>query len=309
MLKQIYANFVEQFFDRPVLARDRILRAFSMDGLHWQRDRSFVYSPYYFSKHSMHYFACKDARGNTWFRSSVLNGLEWYPELKSEQAKVNFGTKLSMLLSPCWLGDDLIAIVKCEVDGQYFPAYLRMDGCRVDEVKRIEFDRASELFSRFEDVLLVSNGEENLVFASGTTFSNSCEIHIWQYQGCHEVALYKGPAIEPRRFDQVHPISNNPTIIRLPTGEWRMYYRNGRLPAVGNVILSAVSKDLIEWTAEPGVRLSPEDSKWEKSGLGFPYVTYDERSGLYLMYYTGFWGDCADALRCEAEWRLRFGDV
>lgn len=91
--------------------------------------------------------------------------------------------------------------------------------------------------------------------------------------------------------------SVSPRVVMLPTGGYRMYYtqllpRPG-FPAGANDydntmsrILSAVSNDGLEWTPEPGVRLSPEQGgAGEFRVVSSEVVPVSDESGHLRMYY------------------------
>ena len=98
-------------------------------------------------------------------------------------------------------------------------------------------------------------------------------------------------------------IVNNPCVVALADGRYRMYHRASRNPAYGSRIVSSVSTDLRRWSREEGVRLAP-GGRWDKHGVAFPAVFRE--ADRFVLYYAGYWGDCADGDRCAAQWQSRF---
>lgn len=92
---------------------------------------------------------------------------------------------------------------------------------------------------------------------------------------------------------------NNPSVVDDGAGGWRMYFRQGMTPALGNVIASAVSSEGRNWKIETGERIRP-GGLWDTHGVAFPFVRRD--GGRYTMYYTGYWGDCAEGHAAARYW-------
>lgn len=74
-----------------------------------------------------------------------------------------------------------------------------------------------------------------------------------------------------------------PNVVRLPAGEYRMYYEGS-----GGVMTfkSALSSDGLNFTEEPGDRLVGTGTENEAVGFSSPRVV-ELQNGTYRMYYTG----------------------
>ena len=96
-------------------------------------------------------------------------------------------------------------------------------------------------------------------------------------------------------------ILSNPNLCSLDNGEFRLYFRTGTEPAVGNSIYSAVSSDLKSWNIESGKRIGPH-GKWANHGVGFPCVW--KNKDLYFMAYGAYWGENKHGERVKEHWTI-----
>lgn len=96
-------------------------------------------------------------------------------------------------------------------------------------------------------------------------------------------------------------ILSNPNLSVLDNGEFRLYFRFGTQPAVGNSIHSAVSSDLKSWNLEEGKRISPH-GKWANHGVGFPCVW--KNKDLYFMAYGAYWGENKHGESVKEYWTV-----
>jgi hypothetical protein len=94
-------------------------------------------------------------------------------------------------------------------------------------------------------------------------------------------------------------ILSNPNLCLLDNGEFRLYFRSGNKPAIGNSIYSALSSDLNSWYVEPGKRIGPH-GKWANHGVGFPCVW--KSKNRYLMAYGAYWGDNKRGESVKEHW-------
>ena len=80
---------------------------------------------------------------------------------------------------------------------------------------------------------------------------------------------------------------NNPSVVRLECGRYRMYFRGADNNAYQSCIFSAISNNGKDFVPEEGQRMD-YIGKYEKHGVGFPNVVKCGES--WKMYYTGYWG-------------------
>ena len=85
--------------------------------------------------------------------------------------------------------------------------------------------------------------------------------------------------IEPSFVD--HSLLS-PDVIPLPNGKWRMYVE-GKSKNEPAVILSAISKDLLNWKYEPGIRLS--SSNWSFVSPKCVYLNEGSNNEIFRIYF------------------------
>lgn len=291
----------ERAFNRPFLVRDRVLRAHSEDGLTWAKDPSLRLTHPSHRRAHMSYYTARDPRGRLWVRASVCDPRtgEWHTELGRPGQSRWWDARsagLRHLYSPCWTAVGLYGV---DVSG----------GCRriacfstdADALPTASLDQSWENIEGFtvvEDVSIVQAlGRDHAWVTSGAS-PEELQIHhwssvdglAWAYDGIAVTAPHPGA-----RFD----VADNPCVARVDDG-WRMYFRTGETPALGNVIRSAHSRDLHTWVHEEGVRIHPGD-RWDPHGVGFPNV-WREADGAWVMLYAGYWGSVPAADTTVSHW-------
>jgi predicted GH43/DUF377 family glycosyl hydrolase len=96
-------------------------------------------------------------------------------------------------------------------------------------------------------------------------------------------------------------VVNNPSIVR-EQDSLLMYFRGGDLMTLYNNIFYARSEDGLLWKRE-GLALSFSRSHpYERHAVAFPMVIKTP-SGLWRMYYTGYWGRCRGEGKLVKRWR------
>tara|TARA_B100000579_G_C22824288_1_gene852256 strand:- start:1468 stop:2199 length:732 start_codon:yes stop_codon:yes gene_type:complete len=80
---------------------------------------------------------------------------------------------------------------------------------------------------------------------------------------------------------------NNPSVVQLQDGRFRMYFRGSNKNAFRSCIYSAISNDGLDFALESGTRMN-YNGKYERHGVGFPNVIkFDDH---WKMFYAGYWG-------------------
>lgn len=288
-------NAVEYVFDRPTVARDQILRATSSDGLNFARDEAWRWRRPFTARPHMNYFVTRDRSGNSWRRSSEYDGQAWLGVLYCGDDRIDAALLGAQdIVAPVWCEDQLFAVVRDRLGATYIGAAQWSRG-RLTAFAPLVWPGLDAL-GAIDDLFVLKTGSSYWGWASCGTDERA--IHAWTSpDGAHWSS--RGVAVMPSSGET---IANNPCVLSLADGRYRMYHRASRNPAVGSTIVSAVSSDLTRWTREPGVRLAP-GGRWDKHGVAFPAVF--QEPGGWLLYYTGYWGDCAAGDRCAQQWLER----
>ena len=295
-------SVAERCLGRPFRARDRILRATSVDGLEWTKDRSFVFPQPDFGTDRMAYFATEDPSGTLWFRSSVLDrqSATWHTELHDGNHWWDVASLgVTHLYAPVWDGWRMYGVVEDQSARRRVACFEARPGRLPD----------TELELSWPDLKPKGQVEDVFVLRANGHFHAWCSV-VWSDIS---TTITQWRSSDGRTWERVLPdvesplqtgfmLANNPTVIALG-GSWRMYFRTGDRPALGNRIVSATSTDLSTWVHEEGVRVSPGDL-WDSHGAGFPFVRRSETHG-FEMYYAGYWGACRAGERVAASWSGR----
>ena len=84
----------------------------------------------------------------------------------------------------------------------------------------------------------------------------------------------------------------NAVVVPAEEGYWRMYFSQYGSSIIGSGIVSAVSKDGINWTKEEGSRIKA-GGRGSEHGVFCPYIVRVPEG--FRMYYGGYWGHIGDS--------------
>jgi hypothetical protein len=250
----------------------------------------------------MAYYSAVDADGVPWLRASVHDPAsdEWHTVFGrvGDAASEWWDSRtagLRHLYSPSWCAGFLFGIV-AERQGAPRCFAPGADGRPTDAVEQRW--EAIDRFEVVEDVTVVESDGSFSAFASVGQSAWSLELHRWHSTDGRDWE-YAGHALSSPVAGDRFTLANNPSVTRVEDG-WRMYFRTGTRPALGNHIRSAVSSDLLTWRHDEGVRVMP-GGRWASHGVGFPTV-WKTADGLWRMLYAGYWGDVDAAAAVARHW-------
>lgn len=283
----VIENIGERFLARPFGAKDWILRAVSNDGLLWKKDGIFHFNKAPLTAQSMAYYAAMKSNDEIWFHTSVLRRGEdrWESLLTSGRKSISAReVGFRNLYSPCWCDDLLYCVAVGESGVKEIVAISGGEGVRrcipQNWVGLSQFDG-------IEDVCVLKFELQWHAWVAVSREANTFITHWVSLDG--QTWREQKVALESPYRSSWYQLANNPCVVRLSDGFWRMYFRTGKRPATGNVICSAISSNLVDWQHEKGERILP-GGKWDHHGVGFPFVYYEHSTKLWVMYYAGFWG-------------------
>lgn len=151
------------------------------------------------------------------------------------------------------------------------------DGLTFKKVTSVSMDFKMD----FPDLCLISQNNFLRMFFS----SRKCIFSATSQDGIH---WFRENGV---RFERGKPgmkaLVNNPFVVRLECGRYRMYFRGTDNNAYHSCIFSAISNNGKDFVLEEGQRINFL-GKYEKHGVGFPNVI--NNGGYWKMYYTGYWG-------------------
>jgi hypothetical protein len=293
---------LERLIGRPLLVRDRVLRAVSDDGLVWQKDDSVHLTHPSHNLAHMTYYTAHDSRGRLWLRASVHDPATdaWHTEMGRPGERSWWDARvlgLAHLYAPCWMDGRLYGVgvtsggrpeVVCFETGE--------DELPMSRIGQ-QWERIAQLGTVRDLCIFRADDESHAWVCLGSSMS-ALRIHHWQ--SADGVAWsYRGPAVAAPAPTPVFDVAESPSVTA-DAGGWRMYFRTGDRPALGNVIRSAYSNDLESWRHEEGVRVAP-GGRWDSHGVGFPRVWKDARLG-WVMLYAGYWGRVGAAGATARHW-------
>lgn len=296
-------SLAERLLRRPRLVRDRILSATSADGLTWQKTNAPpVVHPSHRRTH-MTYFSARDDAGRLWIRASVYDPAEeaWHTEIGHGRRWHDVrDLGIRHLYAPSWAGDRVYGVVVRDGEPPR-PGRYRAD----DSGRPVEpLDSAWEGIERFPVMhdLRVVRVDGTLHAWAGVGGSDSdVSVHHWESADAGATWTHHGVAVTTPLESAPLRLADNPSVVRAPDGGWRMFFRTGDRPALGNVIRSASSTDLRSWKHEDGVRVEP-GGRWDTHGVGFPHVWIDAH-GQWHMLYAGYWGEAPGAAEAVERWK------
>lgn len=283
----------------PVKPVDRILSATSEDGLNFIRDENIQVDSMGNINREMLYFPdvnqLDDSRYRMYFHSSTRVNGRWKGEIHS--AIINE--------KGLWVREGRVQVgVLDKIDDQF-----------LQTPRFVDFGRASVLYyaRKLDDnkfILEMASSHNGTNFKENTSVSidftldfpdicflaqenclrmyyasKNCILSATSQDGIH---WFRESGIRLKRGKPgMKALVNNPSVVRLECGRYRMYFRGADKNAFQSCIFSAISNNGKDFEIEEGQRID-YIGKYEKHGVGFPNVIkYDK---YWKMYYTGYWG-------------------
>jgi len=290
---------LEGFLKRPVFSHDRILFASSPDGLNWA-DLDIPVLSCQKVRGSMTYFAAVNAEKDSFYAlsSGWIKGVkswmqflfcdgEWkscsslgIPEIHSLAICNNVMYTIQKLNSP-----DFSKIRAYCLENSKWPE--REIEQSWPEIAR-DLQDISVVYSQnsYTAIGTLNNDKNQSTLLMFTSLNGE----VWEFS--HEVFLKGISGVS---------LLSNPNFCDLDDGEFRLYFRSGSKPAIGNSIYSAVSRDLKSWNLESGKRIGPH-GKWANHGVGFPCVW--KNKDLYIMAYGAYWGENKQGESVKESWAI-----
>lgn len=297
-------NIGERLFNKPFGARDWILRAFSNDGLHWEKDASFRFNSAPLTAQAMSYYVGMGPEFELWFHTSVLYRGEgkWQSLLRSKQCTIT-AKELGVqnVYSPSWCGDRLYCVFVHESGKREVTALSIREGC--PRIVPLSWEGLSNC-GDVEDVFVLQDNDVWHAWLSVRCKRKTAIRYCTSVDGLFWTD--RGVALESPYHSHWYQLANNPCVVPLGERGWRMYYRTGLSPAVGNVIASSFSDDLVKWKEDKTISIEP-GGVWDRHGVGFPFVYYDRKNTKFVMYYAGYWGNSKAGNEVRDYW-LRYGE-
>lgn len=293
------------------MPRDRILSAFSKDGIHWEREKGaridvldedgadMVYFPavlrvpkaerewlmiYYGSRRD------EDGWTGTLYRASSTDGKNWISE---GRAVPESDPTVTHLTSPSLASDGggtYLTYLAISRSGESRILAINLNTVEIVDLSKVVLPNklldVSTLFSKnlgwFLYFTVEEEGKTTMYVISSSQFGT------WDSARRVKVEIENRPKVVC-----------NPSLVETKEG-MRIFLRGGDRPVLGNAIFTAVSKDGIHF-ADTRSCLTPErKSEFERHGLGFPCVTALE-SG-FRMHYAGFWGKSLLSYKAVRNW-------
>lgn len=290
---------LERFLNRPIFSHDRILFASSPDALNW-------------TDLDIPALSCQKVRGSMTYFASVNLEKDSFYALSSGWIKDTKSWKQFLFCDGEWrscfsLGiPEIHSLSICDnviytIEKLNSPKFSKIRAYRLETTKWPEKEIEQnwpEIARDLQDLSIIYS--RNHYVAIGTLsrdekqsklllFTSVCG-QSWDLS--HEIFL-QGISGEG--------ILSNPNLCSLEGGEFRLYFRSGRKPALGNSICSAVSSDLYSWNVESGKRIGPH-GKWANHGVGFPCVW--KSKDLYFMAYGAYWGENKHGESVKEYWAI-----
>ncbi len=299
----------------PVYARDRILAAFSNDGVNWEKHNKpivdvgnkshidMAYWPFVWKekdKWYMVYFGSLNLRKNPGYGSIYFaqsnDGLNWHEHIDLFEKHENTTHNIYRFCP---------RIIK--TDKSYFLLYIEKQISNNSKVrfyfKKKEFDILNKKLKENTALFLTKDSIKMLlekgykVLPDFSTFqvddkaimiltaqdkdSNTCFL-ICEYQIKNNKII---PLTSWKPDIPKATIINNPTITKTKNGFF-LYFRVSFRSAWGSTIWLATSKDLKHFKIKG--KVLDYNGKYELGGVGFPHIL--STSNKLLLFYGGYWG-------------------
>lgn len=302
MRRAVLDSVAERVLRRPRLVRDRVLSASSRDGLNWVKlaDPPLTHPSH--RRPHMTYFSAFDDRARLWIRASVYDATEqaWHTELGHDGRWHDVREAgFQHLYAPSWDGAHVYGVVVNGAGERTIGCFHTGDDGGLGDAISQEWE-GLDGHAVLHDVRVLRVSGRLQAWVSVGASESRVAIHHWgSVDG--KTWAYGGEALRSP-MESSYSVADNPSVVGTPEGGFRMFFRTGTRPALGNVIRSARSTDLAEWSHEPGERIAP-GGRWDTHGVGFPHVWVDEDRGEWRMLYAGYWGDTPRARETVDHWR------
>lgn len=277
---------------------DRILSASSEDGLTFTRDCNICVESQSKIRPEMLYWPSVNRLGNGQYRmyyhSSKKTKGSWNGKIHS--AVSNNGTYWTRE-APLNINNQL---VKYEhIQSPFFLNYrtekrLYFSGRRKDGVYSPYFSTTNDGWNFFDPIPLDLNFSNPISDFCIVEFKNFLRMYFSKENNIGSAISENG--IQWRlekdyRFrhgaNGMRQLINNPSVVQLQGGRFRMYFRGSNRNAFRSCIYSAISNDGLDFALESGTRMN-YNGKYELHGVGFPNVIkFDDH---WKMFYAGYWG-------------------
>jgi predicted GH43/DUF377 family glycosyl hydrolase len=319
-------RFVDQYAPISIQPRDRILSTVSTDGLTWQREIGVrcqvntitgIDMVYYCSAILLPnriwrvYYLGATARKGQWSSNiySVYSkdGLKWEQELgyrikhggkyDTVHCRAPSVIRLAQGFRMYYVGIDHKGI--CRLLSAY-----SNDGLNWNKEPgvRISPDMLTKInVNSFEDVAVAKlpTGEFRLYF---TGISRKFMSQIYSAVSEDGMNWQIEPGVRIANHGHHGPVVNNPSVVMLEDGTWRLYYRSGKMPTLYNDIYAAHSADGLAWESYGPVLTHNPQHRYERHAVAFPHVVRLS-DGRWRMYYTGYWGRHLLERRTMRSWQ------
>jgi hypothetical protein len=284
---------------RPFFPYDRILSAYSADGVEWRREpgvrldvgglhRSrMVYHPeVVWSAAGARMFYRAGDRDAFIGSAFSTDGLVWREEA---QPRLEAGGRhhLLRLDGPKVVrqGAESWRIYYAGFDGSWWRIYTRRSGdLRSWEEEQCCLDLSGgERALHTIDPAVVAAEEGFWLYFLG--FGDG-QHRIWRALSA-EGLVWRNP-LPCAGYEEEGMVPRDPCVVRWGQGGWRMYFsEHPPASALGSRVVSAVSADGERWRREPGARVAPP-GEYDRHGAFCPTVV--PAGGGWRMYYGGYWG-------------------
>ena len=297
LINSIFCTLNLLFIKVPLRPYDRIFSAFSTDGFTWKQETGVRIDVGGLNESCMVYSPCVVPYGKQWrmfyrgggYQSSIVSatskdGLVW----KEEE-----GVRIRGQYPFCRV--DFPSVV-CWPDGTWRMFFAASDG------KRWKIFR-----SKSDDMLLWKEEdyeEVKVELESSMKKVNDPFVIRWldrwrMYFSAfdnEEIRFFTvlsndgekwGKVEECKGFESGEYNIRNAVVVPAEEGSWRMYFSQYGSSIIGSGIVSAVSKDGINWKKEEGSRIKA-GGRGAEHGVFCPYIVRVPEG--FRMYYGGYWG-------------------
>lgn len=309
MLKIIY-NIVDRFSGISLKPRDRILSAFSDDGVFWQIEPGvrincgmpikceMVYSGVVFKTDKNSWkiiyrgsFICDDSWKNSIFCVRSEDCFRWK---KDKHFKV-YPEKILMeynLSSPTLVFSNerwqlfVIANNRSGFGGNKIISLVSADGCRW-------YFNGDLILKDYKNKIIQQNQISEICACNVDNYTNFLYVvlgnkKLFKYVSRENITWCEDYVHIKNRDGVLIDSVTSPYVLKLNDDSYLLYYTDS-VKVFERRIYCAASKDASSWE-EIGAVIEPDKSnKYSTEGVGFPFVA-ELKNGKYRMFYTGYWG-------------------
>lgn len=290
---------LERFLKRPLFSHDRILFASSSDGLNW-------------IDLDIPVLSCQKVRGSMTYFSGVNSQRDTFYALSSGWIKESKSWMQFLFCDGEWKSCRSLGIpeihslsifnnVMYTIEKLNSPksSKIRAYNLEISKWPEKEINQSWPMITQdLQDISVIYSKNHYIAIGtlnndiSGSTLLLFTSLNGENWKLSHEVFI-KGISGES--------ILSNPNLCSLDHEGFRLYFRSGTKPAVGNSIYSAVSFDLKSWNLESGKRIGPH-GMWANHGVGFPCVW--KNKDFYIMAYGAYWGENRQGESVKEHWTI-----